>query len=237
MTDDQATMSVIEHLEELRRRLIVIALAIGAAAVAGFFLAEPVLALLRAPLPEEYRTLFVTHVTDAFAVRLRIAIFIGIALAMPVILFQIWRFVTPGLTSRERRVAWPLLIVALMLFAGGATIGYFVIPFALNFLLGFLDEGTEPILTLPEYVGFVTTMMLLFGLVLEYPIILLGLVRAGILRRSWLAAQRRFAILAMAVIAVIVTPADPFSTVILLIPMYALYEVTLFLARVIERRR
>jgi sec-independent protein translocase protein TatC len=237
MTDDQATMSVIEHLEELRRRIIITGLAVAGAAVAGFFLAEPALALLREPLPEEYRTLFVTHVTDAFAVRLRIAIFLGIALAMPIILFQIWRFVTPGLTTFERRVAWPLLVVAIALFALGATLGYFIIPFALNFLLGFLDEGTEPILTLPEYVGFVTTMMLVFGLVLEYPIVLLGLVRAGILRRAFLARQRRAAILIMAVIAVIVTPADPFSTIILLIPMYGLYEVTLFLARVIERRR
>jgi sec-independent protein translocase protein TatC len=236
VSEDQATMSVVEHLEELRRRIIVIVAAIAAAGVIGFIMAEPVLAILRAPLPEEYRTLFVTRVTDAFTVRLKVAVFLGISFAMPVILFQIWRFVTPGLTPRERRLALPLLVAALALFAAGATLGYFVIPFALRFLLGFLEPGVEPILTLPEYVGFVTTMMLLFGLVLEYPIVLLALVRSGILRRSFLARQRRAAIVLMTVVAIIVTPADPLSTVILLIPMYALYEVTLLLARRIERR-
>jgi sec-independent protein translocase protein TatC len=236
VSEDPATMSVVEHLEELRRRIIIIVVAIAVAGIAGFIMAEPVLAFLRAPLPEEYRTLFVTRVSDAFAVRLKIAIFLGISFAMPVILFQLWRFVTPGLTSRERRVALPLLGVAVILFALGATLGYFIIPFALRFLLGFLEPGIEPILTLPEYIGFVTTLMLLFGLVLEYPIVVLGLVRAGILRRAFLARQRRAAVVLMAVIAIIVTPADPFSTIILLIPMYALYEVTLLLARRIERR-
>ena len=100
MTDDAATMSLIEHLEELRRRLIISVAAVVVGAVVGFFLSEPVLALLRQPLPADHQTLIVTSLTDAFAVRLKISGFLGIALAMPVILYQVWRFVTPGLTRR-----------------------------------------------------------------------------------------------------------------------------------------
>ena len=98
MTDDAATMSLIEHLEELRRRLIISVAAVAVGAVVGFLLSEPVLALLRQPLPDAHQTLIVTSLTDAFAVRLKISGFLGIALAMPVILYQLWRFVTPGLT-------------------------------------------------------------------------------------------------------------------------------------------
>ena len=151
-------MSLLEHLEELRRRLIVVVVAVALAAIIGFVLSQPVLEALRAPLPPAYRTLFVLTVTGAFGVRVKIAVFLGIALAMPVILFEIWRFVTPGLTRRERRLVWPLIVAALLLFAIGMAVGYLIIPFALKFLLSFVIPGEiQPLLTIDEYVGFVTS--------------------------------------------------------------------------------
>ena len=237
MRRDDATMSLLEHLEELRRRLIVVVVAVAIAAVLGFVLSQPVLEALRAPLPAPYRTLFVTTVTGAFGVRVKIAVFLGIALAMPVILYEIWRFVTPGLTRRERRLVWPLLVAALLLFAIGMAVGYLIIPFALQFLLSFVIPGEiQPLLTIDEYIGFVTFVMLAFGLVMEFPIVLIALSRVGILSYERLAKQRRFIILGIVIFAVVVTPGgDPFSPTILGSVMYALFELSLVIIRLMRR--
>ncbi len=229
-------MSLIEHLEELRRRLIIIVISVLAAAVLGYIVSGSVLDLLRSRLPEEYRTLIFLNPADAFSARLKIAGFIGIALAMPVILFHVWRFVTPGLTARERRFVWPVIIAALALFALGVVIGFIVIPYALNFLLGFAGEGLEPALTVDGYIGFVTTMMLAFGLVLEFPIVLIGLTRVGILNYRRVASQRRWAILAIVLFAIVLTPGgDPISPLILSGVMFLLFEGSLLVIRLIRR--
>jgi len=230
-------MSLLQHLEELRRRLIVIIIAVVLGSAIGFFLSEPILDFLRAPLPAGYDKLYFTTVGGAFGVRIKIAFFAGIALAMPVILFELYRFVTPGLTRSERRIVWPLLLGALVLFAIGMTVGYLIIPFALAFLLSFGEPGrVEPLLTINEYVGFVTTLMLAFGLVMEFPIVLIALSRVGILSYERIARQRRFVILGIVIFAVIVTPGgDPFSPSILSAVMYVLFEISLLIIRLLRR--
>ena len=236
MTDDGAIMSLIEHLEELRRRLIIIVIAVLLAAIAGFIVSRPVLDLLRDPLPEQYRTLYFTGPADAFGAQLKIAGFLGIAFAMPVILFEVWRFVTPGLTTRERRFIWPVILTALLLFALGVVIGYVIIPYAFNFLLSFGGDTLEPLLTVDKYIGFVTTMLLAFGLVLEFPIVLIGLARVGILTHRRLAAQRRWAIVTIVLLAIVLTPGgDPISPLILSGVMFLLFEGSLLVIRLIRR--
>jgi sec-independent protein translocase protein TatC len=236
MTHEEASMSLLEHLEELRRRLIIIVIAVVVGAIVGYVLAEPVINFLRAPLPNDYEKLYFTTVGGGFTAQIKVAVFVGIALAMPVILFQVWRFVTPGLTRRERRIVWPLLIAGLALFVLGMGVGYFIIPFALAFLLGYADAGLQPLLTINEYLGFVTTMMLAFGLVMEFPIVLLALARVGILSYTRVAAQRRFVILGIVIFAVVVTPGgDPFSPSVLSAVMYLLFEVSLFVMRFVRR--
>ena len=236
MTDSEATMSLIEHLEELRRRLIVVVVTVLGGAVAGFFLSRPVLVLLRDRLPEGQRHLIFLGPADAFGAQLKIAGFLGIAIAMPVILFEVWRFVTPGLTRRERRFIWPVMLAALLLFALGGLIGFIIIPFALNFLLGFAEGLAEPNLTIDGYIGFVTTMLLAFGLVLEFPIVLIGLARVGILSHRALAARRRFVIVGITVFAIVITPGgDPISPTILGSVMYLLFEGSLLVIRLIRR--
>jgi len=237
MSRDEATMSLIEHLEELRRRLIVSLVAIILGAIAGFILSRPVLEFLEAPLPAEFETLYFTGVGDAFSVRLKVAVFLGIALAMPVVLFQVWRFVTPGLTGSERRLVWPLLVVALGLFALGLGVGYVITPYALNFLLSFAEPGRiEPLLTIGEYIGFITTLMLAFGLVMEFPVVLVALARVGLLSYRTIAARRRWVILGIAIFAVLITPGgDPFSPSILAAVMYALFEASLLVIRFVRR--
>ena len=229
-------MSLIEHLEELRRRLMIIVASVLAGAVVGFILSRPVLIMLRDRLPEGYRELTFLGPADALAAQLKIAGFLGIALAMPIILFEVWRFVTPGLTRRERRFVWPVMITAMVLFALGVGIGFVVIPYALSFLIGFSEGLADPNLTIDKYVGFVTTMMLAFGLVLEFPIVLIGLARVGILSHRRLASQRRWAILAIVLFAIVLTPGgDPISPLILASVMWVLFEASLLVIRLIRR--
>src|SRR3990170_7359305 len=235
MTDDEVTMSILEHLEELRSRIIVIAVAIGVAAIAGFFLADPIIALLRVPLPEDAE-LIQTTVVEAFGVQIQLALMTGVALAIPVILYEIWAFVTPGLTRGERRLMWPLLIAAIVLFAAGLALGYLLIPVAINFLLDFSLPGVQPLLGLADYVGFVTTLMLAFGLALEFPVILFLLARMGILSYAFLSRRRRWAVLLIVLFAVVITPGDILiGSLTLAVVMYGLFEITLQLIRMMGR--
>jgi sec-independent protein translocase protein TatC len=234
--DNEATMSLIEHLEELRSRIIVVALTIGVAAVAGFFLAEPVITLLLAALPEGSDVVQL-RVLEGLGIQIRLALFIGLALAMPIILYELWAFVTPGLTRRERRLVWPLLLVAVLFFALGIVLGYLLIPNALDFLLGFALPGVPPMLAVGEYIGFVTTLMLAFGLAFQFPIILLLLNRIGILSYAFLAARRRFVVIIIVLVAIVITPGgDPISSGILSLVMYGLFEGALQIMRMARRR-
>ncbi|MEO8251947.1 MAG: twin-arginine translocase subunit TatC [Chloroflexota bacterium] len=236
MTDNGATMSLIEHLEELRRRLIVVVICVLGAAAIGFFFSRDVLVLLRDRLPEQYRHLQFLGPADAFTAQLKVAGFLGIAIAMPVILYQLWRFVGPGLTRNERRFVWPVILAALLLFALGIVIGYVIIPFALTFLLTFSEGLAEPNLTIDGYIGFVTTMLLAFGLVLEFPIVLIGLAKVGILTHRRLASRRRFIIVGIVAFAIVVTPGgDPISPTILASVMFVLFEGSLLIIRMIRR--
>ena len=236
MTDTEATMSLIEHLEELRRRLIIIVASVLGCAVLGFFLSRSVLILLRDRLPEGQRHLIFLGPADAFSAQLKIAGFLGIAIAMPIILFEVWRFVTPGLTRREQRFIWPVMIAALVLFALGVVIGYVIIPFALAFLLGFAEGLADPNLTIDGYIGFATTMLLAFGLVLEFPIVLVGLAKVGVLTHRRLAARRRWIIVGIVAFAIVVTPGgDPISPLILSSVMLILFEGSLLVIRLIRR--
>jgi sec-independent protein translocase protein TatC len=236
MTADEATMSLLEHLEELRSRIIVIAIAVLVAAVAGFVLADPLVALLRAPLADSGADLIQTGVGEALGVRMQLALMTGIALAMPVILYEIWAFVTPGLTRPERRLVWPLLGAAVVLFAAGVALGYVLIPLAVGFLLDFSVEGVEPLIGLGDYIGFVTTFLIAFGLALQFPVILYVLARVGILSYAFLSRRRRWVVLLIALFAIVITPGDiVIGSFTLALVMYGLFEVTLQLIRIMGR--
>lgn len=229
-------MSLVEHLEELRSRIIVVAISIVLAGVIGFFVSEPILELLQVPLPnDDYRLIQLT-IGEALAVRLRIALYVGIALSVPVIVYELWRFVTPGLTVRERRLVWPLLIGSIVLFAVGVGLGYVVIPFALDFLLSLTPAGVDAtMLRLSDYVGFVLAVMLAFGLAFQFPILLVIGARVGILSYRFLSARRRWAVLAIVLFAIIATPGgDPASSAVLSLVMYALFEATLQIIRAVR---
>ena len=229
-------MSLLEHLEELRSRIIVIAIAVALAAVAGFFLADPIIALLRVPLDDMGAELIQTGVGEAFGVTVQLALVTGIAFAMPVILYEVWVFVTPGLTRPERRLVWPLLAVAVVLFAAGVVLGYLLLPLAIGFLLDFQIEGVAPLLGLGDYIGFVTMFLLAFGLALQFPVVLYLLARVGILSYAFLSSRRRWVILLIALFAILITPGDiVVGSFTLALVMYGLFEITLQLIRLMGR--
>ena len=232
-------MSLVEHLEELRSRIIVVALAIALGAIAGFFLFEPIIALLRAALPPDTEAQLVTQtVGEAFGVRIQLALVTGLALAMPVIFYEVWAFVTPGLTRSERRLVWPVLGVAIVLFAAGIGLGYLLIPLAVNFLLDFSLPDVPALLGLADYVGFVTTFLIAFGLALQFPVVMFVLARFGVLSYDFLARRRRAVAVLIILFAMVITPGDiVVGSATLAIVMYGLFEATLQLIRFTGRRR
>jgi sec-independent protein translocase protein TatC len=225
------TMSLVDHLGELRTRLIRSILAVGIGAVIGFALASNVRARLILLLPTD--RVLALGVGDAFAINLRIAVVIGIILAMPVLLYQLWAFIAPGLTPHERRLIRPWIPLALFFFTLGVSIAWFILPFALTFLLSFTDQYISgDTLAAVQYFDFVTTMFLAFGLLMEFPIVLYALSRVGIVTSARLASSRRIAILAIAVFAAIATPGgDLVSPFVLGGTMYLLYELTILAIR------
>ena len=227
-------MTLVDHLSELRRRIAISIAAVGIGAVIGFLLAEPIIKLLLTPLPDG-EVVFLT-VGGGFFVFLRVAIVVGILLALPVILYQLWAFVSPGLLPEERHAALPWIPMTVVFFLLGTTVAWITLPYAVDFLLGFEIEGSLTALPSAEaYFSFVTIMFLLFGLVMQFPIVLIFLDRLGILNVDQLRAQRRYVLLGVVIFAVVATPGgDPISPLVLSATMYMLYEFTIFM---MQRRK
>jgi sec-independent protein translocase protein TatC len=253
-TPEQRTgqMSVVEHLEELRHRIVVCLIAVGIGGIAAWFLYDPFMELIKGPYcdylvsnPDLRPTavsaggdcpLYFFGTIDAFLLKMKVVLFLGLALAMPVILWQLWSFVVPGLTQRERRWAIPFIVSSTLLFALGVAFAMWTLPKALDFLLGFAGSVAVPLLTADRYVGFVTLVALAFGLSFLFPVFLVALEGAGVLSTKTLRSWRRWAILAITVFAAVITPSsDPFSMLAMMIPMYLFYEAAIIIGRMMKR--
>jgi sec-independent protein translocase protein TatC len=223
-------MTLVDHLVELRNRLVKALVAVALGTAVGFWFWSDIRDILIAPIPTG--TVQVLGPGDAFVIALRISVVTGIILAMPVILWQVWSFVAPGLTAAERRTVRPWIPMALVFFVVGVAIAYFILPFAMGFLLGFTDDVMVANLAAGPYFDFVTTMFLVFGLIMEFPILLFGLSRVGIVTSARLAAARRTIILGIAIFAAAITPGgDLVSPIVLGFTMYILFEGTVFFIR------
>ena len=243
------TMSVMEHLEELRRRIVIAFLAVTAGAVAGWFLYPTVLDLLREPYCEFWREHPDLRATDscalvfnspvgAFLTKLKMVGFLGLIVALPVVLYQLWAFIVPGLTSREKRWSIPFIVTSTLLFILGAAFSVWTLPKALDFLLGFGGEGVKPLISFDTYVGFVTLVTLAFGLSFLFPVILVFLEAVGVLSWQLLASWRRWAILGISIFAAVITPSgDPYTMFAMMIPMYIFYEASIIIGRLMKRSR
>lgn len=224
-------MTIVEHLEELRRRLFLAIVAFAAATFLSFLFVEPILALLIRPVG---RVVFLAP-TEAFFVRLKVAALAGAFLSLPVVLYQVWRFVGVGLTRTERRYALSLLPFSLLLFVGGAAFAFFaILPVGVRFLLGYQTEQLTPMISIGAYTSFATAFVLAFGVVFQLPVVVLFLARLGIVTPASLAAGRRYALLGIVVLSAVLTPGgDVVSQVLMALPTYLLYEGSIWIARLV----
>jgi sec-independent protein translocase protein TatC len=237
-------MSLMEHLIELRSRLIKCAIAIAVGSALGWILYNPVLSWLREPLeaisddPNVSSKLRFLGPMDGFLFRIKVSAYLGIAICMPYLLWQLWRFISPGLYQNERRYASAFVFSASALFLMGAYVAYFTLPAALGFLTAVGGDDVAYEFTPEKYVMLIVYMMLAFGVGFEFPIVLVALQLVGVLKPQQLRDFRRFGIVIIFVIAAVITPsADPISLFALAIPMMVFYEVSIIIGFVIVRRR
>jgi sec-independent protein translocase protein TatC len=239
--DRDGRMTVVEHLAELRRRIIVSLLAIaGTASFSYWFAPEIIKWLLQfykdsAP-PGTPNSFIFTGPLDAFITRLKVATYGGITLAFPIWLWQLWRFITPGLHPREKRYAVPFLLASLALFTLGAVVALVTLPQALNFLLDVGGQEVRPLLTADKYISLVALMILAFGLAFEFPVVLVFLLIARVLSTARLSRWRRWAIVLIVTFAAVITPSqDPYSLFFMAVPMYIFYEGSILVGKLLKR--
>lgn len=244
MDGDDSRMSLIEHLTELRDRLIKIVLAVAIGMVIAFALYDQIFDFLLKPYLDECTNsvsdckLLALDPLEGFGVRMRLATYGGIFLAMPVILWQLWRFITPGLYAHEKRYAVPFMASALTLFLLGAGIAYYTLPQALSFLQQIGGDNIATAYAPGKYFKLISYMMLAFGVGFEFPIVLVFGQMIGVVTPDGLRKARRYAIVGICVLVAVITPSgDPISMVALSGPMVLFYEVSILIGRLLERRK
>lgn len=243
VTPDSADMPFLEHLEELRWRIIWSLFAIVVGVTVGFLLVmhfdlvthleSPILPYLNG------KHVVATHPTDGLQITISASIWIGVVLSFPFVVYQAWLFLLPALYQRERTFLIAALVGGMVLFAAGALFAYWVVlPMSLPWLFRFFGTALDPMITAESYFGFVFGLVLSFGLAFELPVVVLLLAAAGLVKPELLAKARRYAIVVIVTAAAFLTPGgDPTSTLALALPLYVLYELSVLVARVIWRRR
>jgi sec-independent protein translocase protein TatC len=239
-TDNElAAMTLVEHLTELRKRLFISCLAIAVGALIAFLLYNRIFDFLVHPycaIRHGDCKLYVTSPLEGIAVRLKIAGYGGIMIASPVVLWQVWRFITPGLHKQEKRYAIPFVAASTFLFFFGVLIAYLTFPKALDFLISIGGANLQQIFSPKEYISFFLKVMLAFGLAFEFPVILVFLELVHVLSAKQLSSWRRPAIVIIVAAAAVITPSqDPYSLFGMAIPMYVFYELSILIGRLLKR--
>lgn len=230
--------SILSHLEELRWRILKIGIAVLVGVIVAFVFANPLRDILEAPFYDAApgNTFQALRAGEEWGVLMRISFFGGVILASPVILYQIWAFITPALTQRERKWAFPIVGSLVVLFIGGVAFGYFVLPRGLHFLLN-IFPNVENNLLIGEYYSFVLRFLLAFGAAFLYPVFLFAAAAAGVVSSQQLARGRSWAVLLVVTAAALITPTgDIVNLMILAVPMYVMYEVVYWLVRLILKK-
>src|SRR5579875_179873 len=237
-------MTLWEHLAELRRRLLICAFAVVATSIAGYFLYNPVLHFMTGPYRAFYHhhkhlvtsDLVISSPAEGFTTRIKVAMYIGVALASPVWLWEIWRFITPGLKKREKRYAVPFVLSAVALFSMGVTVAVLVWPKALNWLISASGTGVAPLFSPGGYVSLYTLICLVFGVVFLYPTVVVFLMLAGVVPSAKWRKWRRPAIVVLCAVAAVVTPSnDPYTFLGMAVPMIVFYEISILIGRALGK--
>jgi sec-independent protein translocase protein TatC len=242
--DPTASMSVVDHLRELRDRLVWSIIAIGVGAVICFIFFEPIIHLMVQPYRDATATkllpngkdLIFTSPLEAFTTRIKVAAYGGFVISSPIVFFHLWRFITPGLNPKEKRYVIPFTVSSVILFVGGSMVAVVTFPKALNFLLSVGGSDLSPLLSAGSYLTLVFLMILAFGASFEFPIVMMFLLLARVVSTRQLRKVRKFTFLGLVIFAAVITPSqDPISLFAMSIPMYLLYEGTIIIGRILKR--
>lgn len=229
-------MSLIEHLTELRKRIVISVVAVAVGAIVGYIFYPQILEFLLKPHCDisgdttflEQCGLLARSPLEPFSVRLTVATYSGIGMAMPVILWQVWRFIAPGLYPHEKRYGMVFVFLSFILFVFGAALAYWSLPRALEFLVDVGGPSLQNVYSPREYISFVTKMMLGFGIGFEFPIVLIFAQIIGLVDNRTLRSGRRFALVGIVALVAVLTPSgDPYTLMVLSVPMYLFYEIAI----------
>jgi sec-independent protein translocase protein TatC len=243
----EARMPLMEHIRELRNRIVKVAIALALGMVIGWFIYPHVWHFIEAPyckIPQSHLfgskgcQLFVTGIFDAFFLRLKLALVVGVIISSPVWLYQFWAFIAPGLYARERRWAYYFVGAAVPLFAFGGVLAYFAMTRGLRFLLGLIPHGVTAIITIDTYLSYAMAMLFIFGLAFELPLVLVLFNLAGLLTHARFRKWRRMIIFAVFAFAAVATPSpDPLTMLLLAVPCVILVEIAEIFVWANDRRR
>ncbi|HZC07897.1 MAG TPA: twin-arginine translocase subunit TatC [Ktedonobacterales bacterium] len=237
-------MTLVEHLEELRRRLLVSIIAIAVCSTVAFFFWDPIFGFLLSPLPTlassanimQHGKLVISDPVGSFMVALKVSIAVGIAISTPIILYQLWGFLSPALTRKERKYAAPFTLLGVGLFAIGLVVGFIVLRYPMEWLISFGSDRFIPLISADSYFTFVTYFLLAFGVVFELPLVLSFLGVVGVINSRMLRAKRMYILFGLWVVSCFITPgADPISPVIIGAALTALFELSIILLRIIKK--
>ena len=239
---NEANLPLMEHLKALRKVLVISAYAIALGSIIGWFVSDQVFAFFARPVLQLEGIKFITTTPlEPMLVKLKVSVVTGMTLALPVLMWQIWSFILPALKQTERKYLYIIVPSSVLLFLGGAALCFFIVlPLGIGFLM-FVGGGaveSTPFLTKTSYLSFLLAFLMTFGLVFQLPIVLLILIRIGLLSPQTLAKKRRWAVLGMVILAVVVSPTPDLVTQLLMAgPMYLLYEISIWLGYLVARRR
>jgi sec-independent protein translocase protein TatC len=238
--DDQEKIPFTAHLEELRRRLIVCFIAVGIGFVLSYGFKEKLFQVLTHPLigvMQPGDKLIFTGLPEAFFTYLKVSFLAGIILATPILFFQFWMFVAPGLYEKEKRLMIPIVSLSTVFFVGGAFFGYFIVfPYGFKFFLGFASDIIKPLPSMREYLSFASTLLLAFGLVFELPLVITFLAKLGMVSVPFLKKNRKYAILLFFIVAAILTPPDVVTQIMMALPLIVLYEISIIGAKIFGKK-
>ncbi|UCE08818.1 MAG: twin-arginine translocase subunit TatC [bacterium] len=230
-------MPFLDHLEELRQRLLKCILSVFLLSVGSYFFAKQIMNILLRPYPHDKALIFLKP-TEGFLVYIKLSIFVGIILSLPVIFYQLWRFIAPGLYKKERKYIPIIVFFSTFFFLLGAFFCYFIIiPYGLNFLLGFTTEQLKATIQITEYLKFVTLLILVFGIIFELPLLSYFLTKMDLITPEFMRSKRRYGIVLIFIIAAILTPPDVVTQLFLAGPLIILYEISIWVSKAVMLRK
>lgn len=240
MMDEEDKLPFTAHLEELRDRLIKSFIAVGIGFVACYGFKERLFDILVSPLIQVMKPgekLVFTGLPEAFFTYLKVSFLAGLILAAPVIIYQFWMFVAPGLYKKERMLLLPIVFLSTLFFVGGALFGYFIVfPWGFKFFLGFATETIRPLPSMKEYLSFSSKLLLAFGLAFELPIVITFMAKIGLVSVEFLKKNRKYALLLFFIGAAILTPPDVVTQIMMAFPLMLLYELSIVGARIFGKK-